>query len=239
MKKIILAAIAAVMTAGMASAQIVQTTSNQVSFRKEVKVENEYKDYNRIAFSYNRFNYKAGGDEVDNGETLGTNGVGFEYIHGFNFLKNKPMYIETGIKLMYNSGTKTESDDYYDEDYKYGMRGFNIAVPLNYVYRFKISDEFSVLPYTGFNFRVNCMAEEGENDPYYDEDEVEWWDLFDSDEYEETYKRFQLGWNIGAGLQFGKLYLGLGYTVDMMKAMGNSDYNIKTGNFNVTLGFQF
>lgn len=237
MKKLILIAIAAVMTAGMASAQIVQTTSSQISYRKEVKTVREHKDYNRIALSYNRFNCKAGGHYVSDSESLGTNGVGLEYVHGFNFLKSQPMYIETGVKLMYHSGTKTESDDY--DDYKYGLRGFNISIPLNYVYRLKINDEFSVLPYTGLNFRINCMAEEGENDTYYGDDEMEWTDLFDDYYYDEPYKRFQLGWNIGAGVQFGKLYLGLGYTLDMMKAFGDSDANLKTGNFNLTLGVQF
>lgn len=238
--------VAAATLCGAVNAQIVQTTSSQISYRKEIKPVKEPKifgDYNRWAISYNNLGLSAGDDDlIFDKNSMGLNGFGFEYVHGFTIVKDKPMYIEVGGKLQFSQGTKKSYDySYYYGDYevKAGFRYLSLSIPLNYVYRFKITDDFSVLPYTGFNFKINLMGDAGESYSEYDDD-IEWYSMFDDDEFDPTWKRFQMGWNIGAGIQYRKLYFGLGYTVDMIKAYKSDyDYSVRSGNFALTLGIQY
>ena len=50
-----------------------------------------------------------------------------------------------------------------------------------------------------------------------------------------TAKRFQFGWQIGAGLSYNALYIGLSYNIDFTKVAKKT----KTSNFAVTLGYNF
>lgn len=237
MKKLILAGVAALMSFGVVSAQIIETQSNQISYRNVVKEEKPVveRGYNRMALSYNNLHYSSNEEMFGGTESLNAAGVGFEYMHGFKLPTSFLSYIETGLKLAINQGEK-----YDDYDYETKMFNVSFSVPVNYVFRYRVSKKFSVLPYTGLNFKINAVQEMDQDiyrDGYYE------FDMFDDDDMDgDTYSRFQIGWNIGAAMQFRKFYLGLGYTVDMNKGWSTDEYDkmhISTGNFNITMGLQW
>lgn len=146
------------------------------------------------------------------------------------------MFIEVGGKLSFTSGKDTDKDSYYKDEY--GYRNLSLSIPVNYVYQFKLPYNISILPYTGFNFKFNLVQEAGEGDKYND---FEWANCFDDDEaYDEGWRRFQFGWNIGCGITYKSLYLGAGYLVDFTKGLSDEyNYKVTTGTFNLTLGYQF
>ncbi len=50
-----------------------------------------------------------------------------------------------------------------------------------------------------------------------------------------TWKHFQMGWHIGAGLNYKALYLGLSYGTDFTEICKKT----KTSNFAVSVGYNF
>lgn len=62
--------------------------------------------------------------------------------------------------------------------------------------------------------------------------------MFDKDDVggeKNTWKRFQMGWQIGVGLDYNKLHVGLGYTKDFMEL----SKKLKTSSVLVSLGYNF
>lgn len=62
--------------------------------------------------------------------------------------------------------------------------------------------------------------------------------MFDKDDAggkKNTWKRFQMGWQIGVGLDYNKLHVGLGYTKDFMEL----SKKLKTSSVLVSLGYNF
>lgn len=50
-----------------------------------------------------------------------------------------------------------------------------------------------------------------------------------------VWKRFQMGWQIGIGLDYNSLHVGLGYTKDIMELCKK----VKTSSVMVSLGYNF
>lgn len=121
-------------------------------------------------------------------------------------------------------------------------------------YAFAIpNSKITIAPYAGLNLRLNLFGnrkiEVDGLDAYYDEDEF--WEmmedeygikeeanLFDKDDMghkDATWKRFQIGWQIGVNVDFQKAYLGLSYGSDFSEIV--KDSKLKTTS--ITLGFKF
>ena len=142
------------------------------------------------------------------------NGFTVDYRHGFQ-LGSRPMFIETGLGLAYASASKK----YYGT--KFSLSTFNLKIPVNFVYRFNLDDKFSVQPYTGINFKLNCAMSQKVGS----EKEV---NMFEDAEY--GGKRFQMGWQIGVGVNFCKWYAGIEYGIDFIPAI-ESEISEKQGNY--------
>lgn len=162
--------------------------------------------YNRISLSYRNVHFSAEGSGVS------YNGGSFDYIHGFSVSKKLPIYVQTGASLGFT--TKDTGSGAYG--------GYaTIDVPVSAAYRFEIPNTpLVLLPYLGLDFKGNII---GTSDVA--SDTQEWFSKYD-------YRRFQLGWNLGVGLLYKKLYFGLGYGTDFIQIAKK----VNTGTFQVSLG---
>ena len=198
------------------------------------------KGYDRMAISYNSYKLSPDDDDADD---VSLNGIGAEWIHGFSLSSTTPLYLETGLKFMY--GFKSEDDrDFWgdEEDCTLKTTMMNIAVPINLAYRITFSgnSDVSLTPFTGITLKGNLTAkqkceydfDDGDEE---DDDEIDWFDKDDMGGSKYTAKRFQLGWQIGAGLSYKALYVGLSYGLDFSEFAKK----VKTSNFAVTLGYNF
>lgn len=194
--------------------------------------------YNIFGISYNNTSFSNNwGDKEDN---FSTNGFGIDYIHGFKLSNQYPMFIETGLNLNYNFGTVYEDlDDDGDGDYS-KMNNLNFQLPVNYVYRFDITDDFAIAPYFGFNFKLHLLSNEKYGVIYDGEKEEETYSLFSKDDMgDETWNRFQMGWHIGSRFQYSRISLSLQYGTDFINAFSCDGDKISTGTFKMTLGLSF
>ncbi|MCF0220293.1 MAG: outer membrane beta-barrel protein [Muribaculaceae bacterium] len=151
------------------------------------------------------------------------NGFSVKYVHGWSLSSRFPLYIDAGLRLNMNFYSKVlEEDTYKQYSYKSSVSSkmMSLSVPINISYRLGISDGISIQPYTGINFKVNVLGDitstveyTGE---YGSEKESETKSWFDEDYKEYGAKRFQMGWQIGLGVNFRKFYLGLEYGIDFM-----------------------
>lgn len=103
-------------------------------------------------------------------------GFGAGYAYNYSLTESLPLYLDFGGRLTFNTG-----------DPKFNFLA--IAVPVNVNYCVNLTDNIALQPYTGFTFRVNALATVDGNS------------LFD---YSTTLKRFQMGWQFGTFVDFGK-----------------------------------
>lgn len=139
-----------------------------------------------------------------------------------------------------------ELEDYYEdiEDGKIGETTFtfmNIAVPVNFLYRFDISDKFSVAPYAGLNFKVNIIGKAkakgaSESASFFKKEDV------GGDDF--TANRFQLGMNLGVNCIINKKFsAGYRFQPDFISYQSYNkyglDYSTKITSHYFTFGYIF
>ncbi|TFU93659.1 hypothetical protein E4T81_06790 [Barnesiella sp. WM24] len=202
-------------------------------------------DYNRVALSYDytglSFNKEMDFFYTEKAETLGTNGFGLNYTHGFGVANN--MFVEAGANIDFLFGSRTEKEDGWEETLK--TQNINLQVPVNFVYRFNITEGVSIDPYVGLNFKLHFS----ERMRFEDEEETgKWESVFDDGEdamwgKDNTWNRFQMGWQIGVGLNYEKYYLGVQVGTDFIPAYSHKVNNVtgkvNTTNVKVSLGYTF
>lgn len=175
-------------------------------------------DYNKVYTSFNvgsfseSTNLKYEGMKASDDESVGLLGFNVGYAHGFNLKKSLPLFLELGGELNFNSGS--------EDDVTYTF--MNIAVPVNFVYRFGISDNFAIAPYAGLNFKINVLGkekEEGdESESFFNKDDM-------GDDW--TANRFQLGMNVGVNfIVSNKFSFGYRFQPDFIKYQ-SEDFNGK------------
>lgn len=194
--------------------------------------------YNRISLSYD--NTHLGCNKylkfMDDEDAMSLNGVGLEYTRGISISKDLPMFVEVGIKAQFGAGSL---DD--DDDGTMKIQQFSFSVPVNYTYKFAIGDGISIAPYLGVNFKVHAMAREKYE---YDDDieESDWYNIFSKDDMgskDATWNRFQMGWQLGIGLNVKSFYVGLQYGTDFIAAYKYKKAAVNTGNFALKVGYNF
>ena len=209
------------------------------------------RSYDRFGVSYNSYKYTI---DKENADDLGMTGIGAEWIHGFGLSSTTPIYIESGLKFIYAFKSESQDDKKvggksYEYKTKYTM--MNIAVPINLAYRFTLpgNSDVSITPFTGITLKYNIAlkSKNTADDDFYDdmgwskkqieefEESTDYFDKDDMGDSKNTYKRFQFGWQIGAGLSYKALYLGLSYNLDFTEAAKKT----KTSNFAATIGYNF
>lgn len=123
-----------------------------------------------------------------------------------------------------------------------------ISIPVNIAYRFAIpNSELTVTPFVGLTLKGNIIAKSKTSVTY----DITYWDtdktvtetteaerdFFDKDDVgkDGKWSRFQIGWNIGAGVNFKDYYAGIKYGSDL----GEVAEDTKTSNWAITVGYCF
>lgn len=243
MKKSLLLTALLLAAATTASAQFAGGKSNGAHSSNTASTEN----WSRVFASYNNISFSEG--------DFSLNGVSVGYERGFNVSRNLPLFIKVSPQLTYGGGTMKESDSGSDEwgggewsEWSYGpyneygeyeddsygdekpkMTYMAINVPVSVTYRWAVGNKLSIEPYAGVNFRINVIGKMKSGDfkmNFFKKDEV-------GDDL--VWNRFQLGGQIGVGVNYSKLYAGIGYGFDFMELAKKT----KLSTLSITLGFNF
>ena len=147
----------------------------------------------------------------DKGDDQSFTGLSLGYSKAFSIAQNTPLFIEGGLGLQYSFYSE-DMEGYYD-DYTMKLSMFSIKVPVNLVYKFNIpNSNIALCPFAGVNLRFNVS---GKLKNEYEDDDDEDFNVFDDDDMDDTWKRFQIGWQIGAKVMFNKSFtLGVSYGTD-------------------------
>lgn len=117
-------------------------------------------DFNQIGIGYNLDTYSYSAKGVD---PINASGFAVKYIHGFGVSSSLPMYVETGLNLAFGFGSNDEDNlagiDVDGIGWVSNKSQFaNLAVPVNFSYKFGINDNFTIKPYLGINFKFNILG---------------------------------------------------------------------------------
>ncbi len=182
-------------------------------------------DYNRVGITYENLNISPKG-----GDGFGLNGFGINYIHGFSVSSTLPIFVETGLK--YSANFHSESEEMSGDDLDVKTTFMSLSVPVNVAYKFAVGDGMSIQPYLGLNLKLHLMGKQ----KYSYDGESESVNVFDKDDMDgDAWKRFQLGWHIGAGFNYNQFYVGLSYGTDFIKIAEK----VNTGTFSLGVGYNF
>lgn len=247
--------------ASTSSAQFVNSNENPSSSVKATR-QADTEGWSRIAISYNPTTIFIDEKGADN---LNLTGFSLGYTKGISISKQLPLFVEAGINAQFalkkfdsedaeDTGLISNIEGYEVEN---KITTMNLNIPVNLAYKFNAGN-VSIVPYAGINFKINILGKTKYSleDPddlknsYY-EDEDEFWEILEED-YEQkqsinmfdkkdtgdkdyTWKRFQMGWQVGVGLNYNSLYIGVGYTKDFIELCKKT----KMGYASITLGYNF
>ena len=187
--------------------------------------------WSRIYVSYLPSKMKLDYDDADDFKFKGFQ-VG--WLKGFGLTQRLPLYMEAGAAIQYRSYKDEESDSYYDFSQKCNLLSLNI--PVNLLYRFNITDDISISPYFGLDFRINLLGKNKYEETY--DGDTDSWDgnLFDDDDMDnEAWKRFQAGWHIGVGFDYRIIHIAVEYGTDFNEIAEKSKFATPA----ITLGLNF
>lgn len=172
----------------------------------------------------------------------------------------KTCLVEVGGNFNFGFGSEKGEKVEYAGNWiqsKQKMTNINLRVPVNFVYRFNVSDDFKIAPYVGINFKLNLVSKcKDVVDSNLSKDELkkfgyeepDWVNLYsDSKENmgdsDRTWNRFQMGWQIGVGFEYQKYYLGVQYGTDFIPAYSHkfesSKPKVNSQALKISLGYTF
>lgn len=188
------------------------------------------KDLNRVSIGYDAefMNVKEGSNETFSGFAI-------QYVHEWKLVQSTPVYFGTGLRLNanFNSDNAEEYVSGYGKvKYKESMTVMSLTVPLNVSYKIGLSESATLQPYTGFGLKLNAIGK-GSLEVAGQKEDLNFFDK--KDVGDANWKRFQIGWHIGAGINFSKVYVGLEYGLDMMSLSST----LKSSHLGVSLGYNF
>lgn len=208
-----------------------------------------------VGYTYNNMSVDQKG-----AEDTSLNGFNINYLHGFSLSSTLPMYLEAGLRFSMGFNSESNGDDYdyddddyyrartraYDYDYDYDYDDYygedcdmskmlaSIAVPVNFAWRFRLGENLYVKPYAGLDFKLHIIGRTKYT--FGDESETaNWFDKKDMGGKDYTFNRFQVGWHVGASLQYSKFIIGLDYGTDFNEIAKKTN----TSTLNVNVGFCF
>lgn len=225
MKKMMTLAFAAMLSLS-ASAQLI--SSNTITREKS-------NGYSRFDVSYNSLS-------LDNDIDESLSGVSLSWVKGSPISSSAPLFVEVGLGATYAWKSKSETEQYdrYKFDVETKTTFASIQVPVNLVYKYEVTDGLALSPYVGLYLRGNLIGETKVEVESYSE-KLNW---FDSDK-DGGYgaKRLSLGWQIGVGVEYSKLYAGISYGSDFTKLIDikGDEYKIssKINTFSAKVGVLF
>lgn len=178
----------------------------------------------RASYKPITIDYNGGDDDLT--------GFSAEYIFSFKLSDTAPLFLESGLGYQY--ATYEESEEAEGIKVKAELALHSLYVPFNLGYKHSFDKKFTIMPFIGLNLRGNVSGEITLSENYYGEKYD--LDVFkDNDMEDEAWNRFQIGWQIGIGLNINKFYAGISYGSDFNELY--EDAKFKTTS--ITLGFNF
>lgn len=228
----------------MSTAFAQSTTSGKSVSRMGVGLDS----YNRVTLGYNPLTVKYDIDDVSDdvlhGFTVG-------YTHGFGVSRKVPLFVELGARL--NFATRKDNVDEEMEIEDYGldlgtvrMSHLHLDVPVSLAYKWTMPNgKVSLTPYAGlalkFNLVMNEKADFGRDIERIEEllgyKIPDKFNYFDKDDVgkDMCWNRVQVGWQVGVGMDYKALYVGVHYGGDF----GEVAEDVSTSNWAITLGYNF
>lgn len=205
-------------------------------------------------------------DDIDS-ESEHLNGLSVGFNKAFPITSSVPLFVEVGAGLTYAWAKVVDDEDEKDcrfgcdDEYSYHQKATShhlmVNIPVNLMYKFQIPNSSITLePYVGLNVKTHILGQ-CKNKVKYDAccDDME--DLLEEEEealeeYDKNYfnkkdmgskkhvaKRVNIGWQIGANVDFGKAFVGISYGSDFNKFMENGSDDWKFSATNFTVGLRF
>lgn len=208
-------------------------------------------EYKRLYASYSLGVASMSGTVIDIDETIpDMKGATVGFALGKSISPNMPLFFEYGAELGFGKATYTDS--YEEEGYRYSYKWdenasltmMNIAIPLNFVYEFPISDDLRIAPYAGLNIKFHLMGKlKDEGTEEYDGDKKSFSEdgsIFDEDDMDgDKAKRFQIGANLGAHVYFKNLVLSYRFQPDFNPLIESEGTKGKFKNQMFSVGIRF
>ena len=169
-----------------------------------------------------RVSYHPVSINADGGGSINFSGASVGYIKSFGISGTTPVFLETGANISWFGGDLESWDD--DEELKLNV--FSINVPFNLGYKFMLNETTGIFPYAGLTLRGNIVGNysgEGESVSAFGDDVSEGYKL----------KRFQIGWQIGVGVNFNTFFVGASYGTDFNEVVKGG----KVAMPSITIGF--
>jgi len=195
----------------MSTTAFAQFTQNGTKNQSPVE-----KGWNSIYVSYNMLKYSQAAilEMWDSGYNKAYNGLSVGYDRAIALTSRLPLYIEVGGAIQYARQHIKEDD---------GSVNINLLsgkIPVSVLYRWNIfGSNWSIVPKAGFDGRINIWGEEEDSyKNWKDELEKQRYSIFKEDDGlygEAKCSRFQVGWHIGADIEYDSLFLGITYGADM------------------------
>lgn len=124
------------------------------------------------------------------------------FLRGIEVSRKAPLYIETGLSLqrLWYGYTFNES--------KERVVLVSLLLPVRVAYRFQVNERLTIQPYVGVRLRGNLSGEAKIRDKY---KQPFYYDLFDSEQVDAEWQRFQWGFQTGVTFSMPAWFASVGF----------------------------
>lgn len=196
--------------------------------------------------------------DIKGADDMDFTGFSLGYSKGYSISKDFPLFAEVGVEGTIAFNTMDKDDDegletgYGDLEAK--TTSLSVSVPVNLAYKFTVAEKnLSIVPYIGVNLKGNIIGKtkrefvDFEKGYYYEseqefwedneglQEETNWFDKKEAGSKDSQWKRVQFGWQLGIGLYYNQVYVGVGYSKDMSELCKKT----KVSKTSITLGYTF
>lgn len=163
------------------------------------------------------------------------NGAGFNVGAIYNISVVKNFYFEPGLSLFYNTFGEQytvmgDSPSELPLVANSSIRNFGFRIPFDFGYRFDFTDDMSVYIFTGPALNISITAKEHFNGN----------DVIEGNTVSlmgEGFKRADLQWNFGVGYSYNRLYAQIGGGVGVTKAFSSKTESFRRNTFTIAIGY--
>ena len=259
--------VALMATSLVASAQF--ATSNGGGSFSAAKTSAEVSEHGSFYVQYNSFGVGDLADVLDDmdAESDKLTGLTVGFNKAISVTPSLPLFVEVGAGLTYawaklydeeDTGDCPFCGDEYSESAKMSSQHLMVNVPVNMMYKFQVPNTSIVLePYVGLNVKAHLMGQmktkatyeaccddmEEFHEDYLEEVEDDMTsNYFDKDDMggkKYVAKRVNIGWQIGANVDFGSAFVGVSYGSDFGKFMKLYSEDWTFSATNITVGLRF
>ena len=205
-----------------------------------------YASYNMLKYSQEMFDY----NKAYNGFSVG-------YDRAIGLISKIPLYVEIGGAIQY---ARQSVKDNNEDDSKTTSNLLSVKVPVSVLYRWNIANSnWSIIPKAGFDGRFNVLGKGKETyTELYSSSLIKHvitnkYNMFKEgengkDRYNglnakgDKCSRFQVGWHVGANVEYKSLLLGITYGADMnafCKKYCEIVSNVHFKTLSITIGHKF